>query len=291
MAKKTKKKAKKKARKYFYKEARVDIGGVVSTASWENLKPLFGTTVGVARNTTPKEYESILDELEKPLLGRIERMANRAKSDVIEKEYSYIQFRTYRQIKYPRVTSILFWHKNRDKPYQINMDHLNQYAARGTIVDKLIELYFENGRKWQDPLKIPELKEQVSLLVNGSLGLSWHDCSYKEFFKKYKNRIKHCELKVTVYNHEHLYSGEIDVVGDYEEKRSIIDVKTGTYDICQLAAYAACKRNIKQLVIFPVGPAGDVKCGYHRPVVEENIESKFKEFLRIRAAFRQRFGI
>ena len=79
-------------------------------------------------------------------------------------------------------------------------------------------------------------------------------------------------------------------MGTYEGKKSVIDIKCGTFDWRQLAAYAMCLEGIEQLVILPVGPT-DNKCGYQKPKVNTMIQKEYEEFLKARAKFRRRFGI
>lgn len=290
--KKTEKKAKKKAKKkrqpitstFKVKELGIDSGGVIAIAPFENYRVNFHMLV---EPKSRANIHKVVDHIEGILADRFTTTERRAKTEVLDRAYARMKFHQLNGTKYPSVTSILDW----DKEWHISEDELNQYAARGTIVEKLIELYFETG-KWQDPLKVPELKEQIAIVSGGSLNLSWQDCSHRQFIKHYRKRIKVKKMHVIVYNEEHFYAGEYDLMGNFEEKLSIMDWKTGAYDMRQLAAYAACegKKNIKQLVVLPVGPT-DNKCGYKRPVICETIHDQFKEFLKARAKFKQRFGI
>ncbi len=72
--------------------------------------------------------------------------------------------------------------------------------------------------------------------------------------------------------------------------RSVIDIKCGTFDWRQLAAYARCLDGVEQLVILPVGPT-DNKCGYQKPKPNKSIQKEFEEFLKARAKFKNRFGV
>ncbi|MHC4890742.1 MAG: hypothetical protein ACYTEO_14910 [Planctomycetota bacterium] len=280
--KKKKKKAKRKTL-FKIKEITVGLSGVIPTASFENLRPHYSITVQpTGRQQDPKK---IFDLLEDKLHKRFSLIENRAKVDLIERQYSYIRFREKGGHKYPSVTSILTW----STIWKISDDELKQYAARGTVIDKLVELYFQTG-KWKDPHKIAELKEEVSILLGGSKGFHWNDCTHEKFFAKYKKRINIKKMKPVIYNDEHLYSGEIDFVGDFDGKRSVMDVKTGAYDMRQLAAYAVCEKGIEQLVVLPVKPTDNIT-GCKMPVICDTINSKFKEFLKARGKFRERFGI
>lgn len=273
-----KKKSKKQIRrKQLYKVKEISVK-FWDDSTARTQQSSFGMVVQPRLRTDPHR---IFDDVEEILHQR----ENLAKANMIEKQYSYIRFRPKNGKKYPSVTSILDW----DKIWRISEDELNQYAARGKIIDKLLQVYFETG-KWANPLKISELKEDISVLLGGSLNFTWQSCSHEKFIKHYRRKFNIAKMKTIIFNDEHLYSGEIDAVGEYEGKRAIIDFKTGEYDMRQLAAYAVCESDIEVLVIFPVGPTDNIS-GYMRPVVCDTIQEKFNEFLKARAKFRERFGI
>ena len=121
--------------------------------------------------------------------------------------------------------------------------------------------------------------------------LQWSDCSYKKFFEQYKDDIEAVTIEKTVYNDEHRYAGRYDFIGKYKGETALFDLKTGaTSDFRQLSAYAACVPGIKNLIICPVGVT-DNKCGYMKPKICTTPEAEFKEFLKARNKFSQRFGI
>jgi len=289
MAKK-KKKGKRKPQKkkipisqtFIVKEISHSVSGVIPIATFENLRPTYTMTVQPKRKSDPNK---IFDYIESLLHQRFDNEANLAKADLIEKQNANLRFRKMDGKKYPSVTSILDW----DKTWRVSEDELNQYAARGKIIDKLLKLYFETA-KWANPYKLVELKEEVSILMGGSLGFSWQNCSHEKFIKQYRRKFAIKKMNTVVFNDEHLYSGEIDAEGEYEGRPAIIDFKTGGYDMCQLAAYAVCEKDIEVLVVCPVGPTDNVS-GYMRPVVCDTIQEKFNEFLKARAKFKKRFGI
>lgn len=287
MKKKIKRKAVKKKAKpkslFTIKEVTASLSGVVPTASFENLRPGYSITVQPRRRQ--KDPNKIFDQLETILHKRFSHIANRAKVDLIERQYSRIRFYEKGGKKYPSVTSILSF----GSIWKVSADELNQYAARGTVIDRLMEEFFKTG-KWKDPQKMPELREEVSILLGGSLGFNWSDCSHEKFIAEHKKRVNITKMKATIYNDEHLYAGEMDFVGEFDGKRAVIDCKTGAYDMRQLAAYAVCEKGIEILVVFPVGPTDNIT-GYKRPVICDTINAKFKEFLKARSDFKKRFGI
>ena len=266
------------------KEIHVGLSGVIPIASYENLRPSYDVTAEIEEGESLEESFAKLKEI---LHIQFEAEANRAKIDLIEKQYQNIRFREKDGKKYPSVTSITDW----DKDWRISDDELRQYGARGNVVHTLIEEYIKTD-KWVEPETLPDLKEDLIILATGSLQLSWQNCSHQEFFEQFGKDFEFTKTEKEVFNEEHLYSGRYDAKGKYKGKGSIIDFKTGSsYHHKQLAAYAICENGeIEQLVICPVGPT-DTKSGVKKPSVTEQINSNFKIFLKDRARFRERFGI
>ena len=268
--------------KFIIEEISASLSGVIPVAAYENLRPSYSMTVKPIGEQDPKEIFTII---EKVLHERFELEANRAKTDLIEKQYTNIRFREKNGKKYPSVTSILGWNKQ----WAVTVDQLKQYAARGTIVEWLILDYLKGG-VWPNPIDVLALKEDVAILLGGSCGFSWANCTHEAFMEKYKDKIKIEKTKGVVFNDELLYSGEYDILGEYDGVRSIMDIKSGTFDMRQLAAYAICEKDIEQLVILPVGPT-DNKCGYKKPVICTTIQDEYKKFTEARSKFRLRFGV
>jgi hypothetical protein len=267
-----------------YKEISVGISGVIPVASYENLRPSFSATIEVQEGDNE---DDVVKAGMKLVNYHFDVMVDKAKVDLIEKQYKNIRFREIDGKKYPSVTSILSW----DKEWKISEDELSQYAARGTIVHKLIELYLKD-KKWINPidLKEPEIVEAIDILMGGSLGLHWNQCSHEAFFKEFGDDIEIESIEQVVINKEVRYSGRYDIKGKYKGKKAIMDCKTGAYDLAQLAAYAVCEDKIEQLIVLPVGITTN-KSGVMKPIVSDDIEGEFKRFLYAREKFRKRFGI
>ena len=268
------------------KEVTVSLSGVIPVAAYENLRPSFSMTVELIDG---QKVEDVVGECQRYLHAVFEGESNRGKADLIDKQYSNIRFYEKNGRKYPSVTSILNW----DKQWSVTEDELNQYASRGTIVGYLVEQYLTRLHApddWLDPTQVPALREDVSILMGGSLMFTWEQCSHKAFIEKYGDMIKVEKIQGTVFNDECLYAGTYDILGSYDGVKSVMDVKCGGYDMRQLAAYAMCEKDIKQLVVLPVGPT-DNQCGYKRPVVCDTIQKEFEEFLKARAKFKKRFGV
>lgn len=264
------------------KEITVSLSGVIPVAAYENLRPGYSITV---EPIVGESKEQIVADLQAYLHKVFEHESNRGKADLIDKQYTNIRFYEKDGKKYPSVTSILDW----GKTWRITEDELRQYASRGSIVGETVETYLSTG-KWIDPEKTASLREDVSIVLDGSLGMHWNQGSYKAFCEKFKDKIVVGAVQGIVSNEEAEYAGTYDIVGYYEGKKTLFDVKSGVFDMRQLAAYAMCLEGIEQLVVLPVGPT-DNKCGYKKPVVCDTIQKEFEEFLKARAKFRARFGI
>jgi hypothetical protein len=265
------------------KEVKAAISGVIPIASYENLKPYYEISADLAEG---EDVDACMKQLESILRWHFDQASNRAKADVIEKQYAGIRFYEKDGKKYPSVTSILGWNID----WKISEDELQQYSSRGNIIHKMIEIFLQT-KKWPDPLEIPELENDIATLMAGSKKLTWQDCSYEKAIDEVMADIKVMQLEGDMFNDEHLYAGRADLYCLYKGKKTIMDFKSGsTTDMRQLAAYAACKEGIEQLVIVPVGPTEN-KSGIKKPVICTNIDKEFKGFLYARAKFRERFGI
>uniref|UniRef100_A0A6M3KNB4 PD-(D/E)XK endonuclease-like domain-containing protein n=1 Tax=viral metagenome TaxID=1070528 RepID=A0A6M3KNB4_9ZZZZ len=265
------------------KEITVGLSGVIPVAAYENLRPSFSMTVEPING---ESVENIIASCQQYLHTVFENESNRGKADLIDKQYSNIRFYEKNGKKYPSVTSILNWDKQWGK---FTDDELSQYAARGNIMEALITEYIKTG-EWIDPTQVPSLREDVSVLMGGNLMLTWEQCSHKAFMEQYKDKIEVEVFQGEVFNDEVLYAGTYDILGKFDGVHSIMDIKHGTFDMRQLAAYARCLEGIEQLVILPVGST-DNKCGYKRPVVCDTVQKEYEDFLKARAKFRSRFGI
>ena len=266
------------------KELHAGLSGVLPLASFENLRPSFDITVEIQED---EDFDAVMTRMKDFLRTQFDMEANRCRVDLIEKQYSNIRFREKDGKKYPSVTSITDW----DKDWRITDDELRQYAARGTIVHRLIEEYIKSKGVWPELDMFPELKEDLIVLATGSLNLTWKSCSHIKFFEQFEKDFEFQGTEREVYNSEHLYSGRYDARGLYKGKASLIDFKTGSsFSHQQTAAYAVCEKDIEQLVICPVGVT-DNKCGYKKPSVTEDIKGNFRQFLKARTKFRLRFGV
>jgi len=265
------------------KEVRVSKSGVIPIASYANLRPGFEVVAELEKGET---MEECFEKLQDIINTQFAIEENKALIRKIEKLYKNIRFHEKNGKKYPSVTSIMGW----DTEWSIPTYELNQYASRGTIIDRLFQLFISEG-KWFNPQELIYLKKDVNTLLSGNLGLHWQNCSHIKFMEKYGELLgKPLELQKVVFNEELSYAGTPDIIGPFSDLKSIIDVKTGGYDFAQLAAYAACLEGIKQLVIFPVGPTNNIS-GYTKPVIRLDWQDDWQRFLEMRKRFRENFGI
>ena len=280
------------------KEINVSRSGVIPVASYENLRPGYSITVELDENDNK---EKVVTDLNEYLRKMFEVEAHRCKAEWLSKLYENIRWYPRNGQQFPSVTSILFlcgqtdpktfWITDHDSGQKREMtsDELQQYASRGNVIEARVEHFLTTG-KWVDPNTLVPCRDDIEILTSGNLHLSWSDGSCKAFFAEFGGKIKVETFQKTVYNDEHLYAGTMDILGTFENKRTVFDIKSGAFDMRQLAAYAACEEKIKQLVVLPVGPT-DNKCGYKKPVICTTIANEFQGFLHARAKFRQRFGL
>lgn len=275
------------------KELKVSKSGVIPIASYSNLRPGFEIVAEVGEDEdlekcklTLKRLSPIFEGLQNVIDEQFAREENKAIVKLIEKQYKNIRFYKKNGKKYPSVTSIMGW----DTEWKIPSYELNQYAARGTIVDRLLQLFLKEN-KWFNPQGLTELQNDVNTLLSGNLKLHWEDCTHIKFMEKYGELLgEPKEIQKAVFNEELGYAGTPDLIAPFKKLKSIIDCKTGGYDFSQLAAYAGCVEGIKQLVIFPLGPTNNVS-GYSKPIVRLNWGDDWKRWLVMRGRFRENFGI
>lgn len=161
---------------------------------------------------------------------------------------------------------------------------LKQYSSRGVIVHDLVEHYIRHLQVAK-PVDISE-QFHIDNVVNGSLGLSWEDCNFEGFFQEYGHRIEHKYLEQKLINKTHKYAGRADIIGTFDKKLAIMDVKTsGNYTKeklqnywMQQAAYANCITPVPQvMVIIPLNPLAEG--GYDEPIIETEVRHYFELFL------------
>jgi len=265
------------------KEISASLSAVIPIASYENLRPSFTIMAELEEGDSVDKSLSLIKDI---LKNKVEQVGNEAKTDLIKKQNDKIRFYERNGKQYPSVTSVLGWNID----WKISEDELTQYGSRGTIVHKIIELYLKE-KKWYDPIDVPELEDDVAVLMSGSKKLTWKSCSYIKAIEGIEKDIELIDMEKSVYNDELLYAGRFDCLCKYKGKLTVLDFKSGTTtDMRQLAAYSVCIPDVEQLVIVPCGPTVN-KSGVKKPVVCDAIQPEFKKFAYARSKFRLRFGI
>lgn len=288
-------------------EISASFTGKISTGSYENESPFFSireileyaegeiipADVGISGRQ--KELHAICYD-------QFRRQAEVSYSEKIAKQYRNIRFYDGKDgIKYPSVTSIIGW----DEDFHVSPDELNQYASRGTIIDKQVEIYLRTG-EWKEPKDIPEIYPDLVTLKGGNLGLVVDDVNFIDFYKNYPFKV--LSLQKTYINHDHRYAGRGDIECIIESSNkgkwdkiegvlfdipTILDVKSGAIDktkhLKQQTGYAKCNEEVKQIGLIHLNK--ETKQGYSQPIIETNMEKYWSLFLKDRSNFKSRFGV
>lgn len=278
------------------KEITYSKSGVISKAAYENLRPSYSFT---AELDDGEKVEEALKHIKEIIDGQFALDEYQAKVDLIEKQYQSLRLYDFNGTKYPSITSILGW----EKEWWIPEGELSQYRSMGTIIHAVFEdaiMTFQKSKEliWKEPEEFPKLKDDIAIVKTGNLELDWNDYSYKTFGEKFIPELGEVlAIEHTVINDEIKTAGTLDLIAPFgkDQKLSIIDLKTGDYDWRQLAFYGNTwsvlnKREIEQMVIFPLGRT-DNKCGYKKPITNDDIPGEWKEMLKARETFKKRFGI
>lgn len=235
----------------------------INKGNYENEKPFYSQKVVIQSEEdidTTVEYEKLRAIIDPMALEHF----NQTKID-----QAGLRIRNKDGKKYPSVTSIL----GGGKPYTADPE----YGIRGTEVHRLCNKFFFDG-VWEEP------KEALK-------NLKYSDIKYKEFFENYKDRISYNDLNVEIeiFNDEHLYSGEIDVVLKVDGVRTLADIKTGGWKLEQLVAYwkALQDKTIKQLAVFDLKKQ---KLEVFK-VSDEKCRSAWENFLKLRGALNAKFDV
>lgn len=261
--------------------------GTISTSRFENAKPFFSI-----KETWTDADEEFVQQRQKLLHGlcyeRFAECEKREVADRVKEQFKHLRFYQINNEQFPSVTSIIGW----DTDFFIPQDQLIEYAARGTIIHKQVEIYLKT-KEWVAPENIPEVYPEYVILKKGSLGLTLDGYDFQAFYEKHPFEVLKTETQV--FNLEYRYAGRADIKGIFDGKVSILDIKTGSIneESCfkQLAAYARADGNedVEQMVIIPLNST--TKQGYSKPKVETDIDKYFELFKRDRKLFKQRFSL
>lgn len=271
----------------------VSLSAKIPVADYESYSPYY--SIKETWNS-PIDMEERTTFLQTFLRGQLDSDYKKVLIERIEKSKDTIRFYEVGNTKYPSVTSII-------SPDGIDYDPmlLTQYAARGTIVHKQIEVYLKT-KQWMEPEDIPEVQAEVEIVTKGSLQLEWNDCKFLAFEKKFGERFTFDSIEGELFNHLYRYAGRYDCIGTLDQKKAVIDFKTASnYErgnvekyMMQLSAYAKAYEEkmgekIETLVIIPLNPKN--KAGYGGPIVTDKIDKYFHKFLEKRRMFEKLYGV
>jgi hypothetical protein len=261
--------------------------GKISTGRYENESPFFSIKEIWSGDITKEFVLERQNALHGMCFAKFQEAERVSIVERIKKQRSDFRFYPVGNDFYPSVTSILGW----DTEWNVPPQQLTQYASRGTIIHYLANHFLKTG-EWLDPTKVPELHKDVIIVTTGDLKLSWDDTSFPNFVAKYP--IKYTELECLVINNTHRYAGRLDIVGEFDGKVSVMDIKTGDVDevkcFKQMAAYAmAYGKPIDQMVVIPLNK--NTKQGFSAPKISTEINKFFELFLIERRAFKDVFSV
>src|SRR3990167_4946609 len=255
--------------------------GKISTGQYENMSPFFSFTEKYNRRFTDEQKKEIQSKLHDLCYAEFNKVAEMAYQEKIAKTYQNIRWYDGADgKKYPSVTSII----GIDEDFHVPPDELAQYAARGTIIDKQVEIFLKT-KEWKEPKEIPEIYPDFATLKGGNLGLVVDDVDFVSFYLDYPFKV--LDLQPKYLNHEYQYGGRGDIKCVIESANkgkwdkiegvlfdvpTIFDVKSGQIDktkhFKQQTAYWKCDSDVKQVGLIPL--TKENKCGYAKPRSEEH---------------------
>lgn len=294
-------------------EISASFTGKISTGNFENESPFFSakeiieydeeTDGKVSAENRDIQIKIRQQELHTICYSQFKRHADAAYAERIAKIYQDIRFYDGKDgLKYPSVTSII----GMDDKFFVSPDELAQYAARGTIIHKQVEIFLNTG-EWKLPKDIAEVAPCYLTVIKGSLGLDLEDVDFRGLYADYP--FKFTSLESVVLNDEYRYGGRVDIQCVIESKNpgkwakvegvkfdvpTILDIKTGTTldkmkGLTQQAAYAKAVDGIQQIGLLHLNK--DNKCGYSTPVITTNLERYWALFAKKRQDFKNRYAI
>ncbi len=262
--------------------------GKISTGRFENQAPFFSIKEGW-ENVTDEFIEKRQKELHQMCYSRFAEVEKKSAVDKLKAEYAHLRFYEVNGEQFPSVTSILNW----DVDFFIPQEDLLQYAARGTIVHKQVEVFLKTG-EWKDPADVAEIYPEFVTLSKGGLQLSLDGFNFQAFYAKHPFETLSTEERVV--NTQERYAGRADIKSNFENKITIMDIKTSaTIDkekcFKQLAAYAKAdgNENVEQLVVIPLN--NKTQQGFSKPIITDEIDKYYQLFLKDRKIFKGRFSV
>lgn len=275
-------------------EITVSVSGKIPRRQFENYNPHYSVKEIIETNGEVMTDEQRIERL-KTIKAQLDDLFNRDRENIKTEELKEI-FGNLRFTKgpdgrmYPHVTDILYW----DTEFYVKEDELSQYGCRGTAIHSMIGNWVKTG-KWD--LDFIHDKDKI-ILKKGSLAL-WDtlgEINFLGFMEKFGKDIKFEENEVKIWNIKDFYTGTLDMIGEYKGIKTVFDFKcreAKEMDFCQVSAYSKSDdkrvKDVKQMVIIPLNSKN--KSGFGNPVVSEDIDKYYEEFLRYRRDYKEKFSI
>jgi len=267
------------------------ITGVLSTGSYENLRPSFLIEETIEDcNFTDEQIFTRTQALYDESFRMMKEAETKATVERIEREKTGIRFYVHPTgITVPSVTSVINW----DADFFVPPHELQQYASQGQICHTQVENYIKTG-KWVEPKEIQDIWADIVIVSKGSLHLPLESGYFPAFLEKHP--IKELKNGHQVFLPNTAGTFDFEGVPDFKDALQIptvFDVKRTPdriKDGKQLSAYCKAK-GLTQGIIVPLNDKTVQK--FSKPIIynEKALEGFFKMFTVDRENFRKRYGI
>lgn len=247
----------------------------INTGDYCNESPMFNEKLIITVNDgieidLAKEFEKMKVLVDTQLHKAVAEIRNRGK----QKTLDGLRIKEIDGVKYPSVTTVL-------SPTPPEIPNLELYGLRGNMWDRVFQRIVEEARYSTDWTEA-ELK-QIEVIG----GMKGHSLQW--IFDNLKDidfRAGHTE----VINTKDIYYGTYDADGFYKGELALFDCKSGKISkpmidksFMQIAAYCKAKEELpKYMVIIPTQQA--------EPIVSEEIDKYYQQFLQLRQNFRNTYG-
>ncbi len=280
------------------------FSGVISTGSYENMRPSF---------FTEQEFEIDEADLDPAGILNLIRAKQKLLFDINEQNFEQVnieatvkrinkeraEFRFYYDetgAPMPSVTSFL----NVDKDWFVDAAHLRIIACEGQLRHALLA-------EWVTTKKMPDSAKDIKgvftdYVVCKKAGINVDGHGILGFFEKYK--FKNLEVGKPTINKERRYGGTPDVWGTPEDNPvnrkdgllpefSCLDAKR-TADLHENMQQMSCYvkadgRGAKQMITLPISDR--TKQGFSKPLVSQSVDKYFEIAMQKRDGFKKRYGV
>ena len=262
----------------------------ISTAPYENHKPGYGMSIDT-QGMNPEQVLSAYKIGNKILDGQMNIEAHNKLAEKLAMD-SRIGFSMVKDIAYAWVSSICSF----DTVWRIPEFELDQYGCRGKLAEAVFCWMLEGNaypeeKEMEEFFKEKDLHESYAVMINGSLKLTLEELPIQKQYEQVKDHITNIRYQVRVINDEHLYVGKADIFCDWDKIPTCLDIKATSVlpDYKQVALYAVCEPETKQIGYIPIGKS-DTKRGHQLIKMTGDIKGEFKEAIKKRNRFYKRFG-